>query len=101
VGQDGCVQALQRLAGVDAQFVGQQAAGPPVGGQRVGLPAAPVPRQHQLAVQPLPQRVLAGQPLQLAGERVVPAQAQVRIDPRLHCGQPQLDIASAFRSQWS
>ena len=69
VGQDGCVQALQRFSGVDAEFAGEQVAGTPVGGERLGLPATAIQRQHELAVQPLPQRMLGGQPLQLAGER--------------------------------
>jgi hypothetical protein len=90
VGEDGCVQALQWLAGVDAELAGEQVADAPVGGERLGLPAAAVQRQHELAVQPLPQRMLAGQLFQLAGERVVPAQRQVGVDPRLQRGQPQL-----------
>ena len=88
--QHGCVQALQRLAGVDAELAGQQVADPPVGGQRVGLPPAAVQRQDELAVQPLPQGVPGGQLLQLGGQRVVPAQRQVRVDPGLGRGQPQL-----------
>ena len=90
LGQHGCVQAPQRLAGVDAELTREQVADPPVGGQRVALPAAPVQRQHQLAVQPLPQRMLCGQLVQLGGQRVVPAQRQVRVDPGLDRGQPQL-----------
>ena len=58
MGQHGSVQAAQRLAGVDAELAGEQVTGPAVGGQRVGLPTAPVQRQHQLAVQPLPQRMV-------------------------------------------
>src|SRR6185312_4571802 len=61
VGQDGPVQVLQRFPGVDAELTGEQVTGPPVGGQRFGLPAAPVQRQHELAVQPLPQRMVGGQ----------------------------------------
>ena len=60
VGQDGGVQALQRLAGVDAEFIGEQVTDAPVGGKRVRLPAAPVQGQHELAVQPLPHRMLPG-----------------------------------------
>ena len=54
------MQPPQRLAGVDAELAGEQVADMAVGGQRVALPAAPVQRQHELAVQPLPQRMLAG-----------------------------------------
>ena len=53
------MEAPQRLPGIDAELIGEQVADPPVGGQRVSLPAAPVQRQYQLAVQPLPQRVAA------------------------------------------
>ena len=88
--QHRCVQSLQRLARVDAELVGQQIADPPVGGQRVGLPAAPVQRQHELAVQLLPQRMPGDQLLQLGGDRVVPAERQVRVDPGLDRDQPQL-----------
>ena len=89
VGEDRCVQALQRLAGVDAEFAGEQFADPLVGGERVGLPAAAVQRQHELAVQPLPQRMPGGQLLQLGDERVVPAERQVGVDPGLQNGEPQ------------
>ena len=84
------MQAPQRFPGVDAELVGEQIADPPVGGERFGLPAAPVQRQHELDVQPLPQRMLAGQLLQLGGDRVGPAQRQVSLDPGLKRGQPQL-----------
>ena len=84
------MQPPQRLPGVDAELAGEQVADMAVGGQRVGLPAAPVQRQHELAVQPLPQRMVGGQLLQLGGERVVPAQRQVGVDPGLERGQPQL-----------
>ena len=83
MGEHSGVQALQGLAGVDAELIGEQVAGPAVGGQRLGLPVAPVQRQHQLAVQPLPQRMLGGQLLQLGGERIVPAKRQIGVDPRL------------------
>ena len=83
------MQVPQRLPWIDAELIGEQVAGTPVGGQRLGLPAAAIQRQHELAVQPLPQRILGGQLLQLAGERVVPAKRQVRVDPRLQRGEPQ------------
>jgi hypothetical protein len=50
--------------------------------------AAAVQRQHELAVQPLAQRVLGGQVFQFGGERVVPAQRQVSVDPGLEGGEP-------------
>ena len=89
MGEDGRVQVPQRFPGVDAELAGEQVAGTPVGGERLGLPAAAIQRQHELAVQPLPQRMLGDQVLQLAGERVVPAKRQVSIDPRLQRGEPE------------
>ena len=91
------MQPLQRLAGVDAELAGEQFADPPVGGERVGLPAAPVQRQHELAVQPLPQRVPGHQLLQLGDERVVPAERQVGVDAGLQRGQPQFLQAGGLR----
>jgi hypothetical protein len=67
VGENRCVQVLQRLAGIDTEFDGEQAVDPLVGGERVGLPAGPVQRQHQLAVQTFPQRVAGYQLLQFGG----------------------------------
>ena len=64
VGQDRLVQVLQCFPGVDAELSGEQVAGAPVGGERLGLPAAAIQRQHELAVQPLPQRMACGQVLQ-------------------------------------
>ena len=90
MGEHGGVQAAQRLAGVDAELAGEQVAGPAVGGQRVGLAPATVQREHQLAVQPFSQRMVAHQSIQLGGERMVPAQRQVGVDPGLQRGQPQL-----------
>ena len=84
------MQAPQRLPGIDPELGGEQVADPPVGGQRVGLPAAAVQRQHQLTVQPLPQRMVGDQPLQFGGDRAVPAQHQVSLDPALPGGEPQL-----------
>ena len=91
------MQVLQRFPGVDTELTGEQVTRPPVGGERFGLPAAPVQRQHELAVQPLPQRILVGQLLQLGGERVVPAKRQIRIDPRLQRGEPQFLQAGCLR----
>jgi hypothetical protein len=79
---------LQWLAGVDAELPREQVADLAVGGERVGLAAAPVQRQHELAVRPLPQRVLGGQLFQLGGERVVPAKRKISVDPGLQRGEP-------------
>ena len=72
------LQGLQFLAGLDPQLTGQHRAGPPVGGQRISLPPAPVQRQHQQPPQPLPHRIPGDQPLQLPGR--LRRQAQLSID---------------------
>ena len=73
MGENGLVQALQRLAGIDPELAGEQVADPAVAGQRLGLSAAAVQRQHQLTVQPLPQRMAGDQLFQFSGDRAVPA----------------------------
>ena len=84
------MQAEQPGVGVDAQLVGQLGPQLGVGGQRVGLAAAPVEREHPQAAQPLPEGVLAGQPVQLAGHAGVPPAGQVGLDPVLESGEPGL-----------
>ena len=54
MGENGSVQALQRLAGIDPELAGEQVADTAVAGQRLGLPAAAVQCQHELAMQPFP-----------------------------------------------
>src|SRR5262249_28758942 len=73
--QRGRVQPLQRLTGAAAERVGKLLVTPPVSGQRVGLPATPVQRQHKLGMQALAQRVVGHQPLQLRGQHGVTAQS--------------------------
>jgi hypothetical protein len=59
-------------------------------GQRVGVAAGAVEREHQLAVQALVPRVLADQLLELADQLVVPAEPQIGVHPILECGKAQL-----------
>ena len=90
------MQAPQRFSGIDAELTGEQVAGALVGGERLCLPAAAVQRQHELAVQPLPQRMVGGQLLQFGSEGIVAAQGQVGVDPGLEGGQPQFLQAGRF-----
>ena len=83
-------QPTQLLPGLQAQLGGQHVPGPPVGCQRIGLPFAPVQRQHQQPPQPLPQRMLCDQALQLPGHLRVQPELDVGLDPALHRRQPQL-----------
>ncbi len=76
--------------GIDAKLVGQDAPHVLVGGEGVGLPAAAVQAQHQLRVELLLQRVSRDQLAQFRHDLTVPAQVQVRVDPRDQRLQPQV-----------
>jgi hypothetical protein len=67
------VQVPQRGSRIAAELVDQPLAQQPVVRERVGLPAAPVPRDHQLPGQALVQRVLGRRGRQLRQQpRVLP-----------------------------
>ena len=74
---------------VGAQLVGEQPPGLLEHGQRLGRPARGGERPHELAAQALAQRV-RGDERAAARRRSVPPGAQVRVDPVLDGGQPQL-----------
>jgi hypothetical protein len=62
-----------------------------VDGERVGLPASPVERGHQLCSISFPQRIGSHQRGQLTDQASgVPTQGQLGRDPVLDRGQPQL-----------
>ena len=58
--------------------------------QRVGLPAAAVEREHQLAAQALAEHVLGDERLELRHQVVMAAERQVGVDAILERGEPQL-----------
>jgi hypothetical protein len=84
------VQAAQLRRGVDAELFRQDGPGPLVGQQRIGLSAGPVQGQQQLRPKPLPQRLLAHQPLQLGHQLPVAPQPQIGLNAILHGHQAQL-----------
>jgi hypothetical protein len=81
--EDRPLESLQRTAGLDPELVDQSAASLLVARQRLRLAAATVERQHQLALQPLTERMLADQRVKLAHERCVLAEGEVGVDPIL------------------
>src|SRR6266545_5120692 len=88
--QDLPLELLERRAGVDAELLHE---GPPrvlEDVERVGLAAAAVEREHELAAQPLAERVLGDEGLQLADELAVAAPREVGVQPVLQHGDPQL-----------
>ena len=88
--QDGLLQPLQPRRRIDPQLLGQHRPGRLVHLQGVGLPPRPVQRQHQLAPQPLPGRMLGHQPLQLPDQPGVVAGGQPQLHQRLDRPQVQL-----------
>ena len=53
------------------------------------LPARPVQRHHELAVQPFPKRMRNDQTLQFGNHRVVLAQREIGVDAVINCDQPK------------
>src|ERR687898_1021099 len=88
--QDRPLQLPERRAWLDPQLIDQRAASRLVALERVGLAAAPVQREHQLQVEALANRVLAHQRFELADQRRVLAEREVRLDSVLERGQPVL-----------
>ncbi len=83
-------------ARLGAELLDEQHPGAPVEVQGLRLPARTEQRQHQLAHQGLPQRVLPHQPHQLRHELGVPQQRQLRVEPQLHGLQPQFFEVAAL-----
>jgi hypothetical protein len=55
------MQQLHLGSGLEAKLAHQDAARPAIGRQRISLPARPVQRHHELAVEWLAERVLGGE----------------------------------------
>ena len=87
---DSLVKVAQPGTRLDADFLDQVPPGAPECRQRRGPLARSVQRQHQQLMQPLPQRLGRGQRLKLRDDLPVPAQVQVRFDPRFQRVEPHL-----------
>ena len=79
--EDRLFQALQRLARLDPELLGERPSRVLVDLNRLCLTAATVEGEHQLAAQPLLQWVLSDERLELPDEVEVPAERQVDVDP--------------------
>lgn len=90
------VQGRQLGGGVRAQLVGEGAPGLLVHGERLGGPPGHVQGPHQLAVQPLGERMTGEQRPQLRHQLGTAAEGQVRLDAVLDGGQPQLGEAGGL-----
>ncbi len=89
-GQDALLQPPQVHSRLDAEILGQLLIGLLVGTERIGLPAAPVKREHLQAAQPLPVGVLGDQLAEGRDDLGVPAGVQVKLHAILGQGEPQL-----------
>ena len=88
--EDPRVQRPQLRARLDAQLPHEDAAGGGERVQRLGLPPGPVQRQHQLAGEALPERMLPHQLHQLLRRLGVAAERQDHLDVLLDRVQPLL-----------
>ena len=88
--EDAPLQVLERSPRLDAQLVGE---GPAAGGvalERLGLAAAAVQREHELAAEPLAQRMLVDERLELADELGALPEPEVGLDALLQAGEAPL-----------
>ena len=84
------LEALQSLARLETQFLGQQAARVVVDTQGVRLSAGAIEREHQLPAKAFAQWMLRNQSLQLRSDVGVAAESQIRLEPLLDCAEAQL-----------
>jgi hypothetical protein len=89
--QDRLLEALQLGTRLDADLLDQHCARLAVGVQRVALTAVAIERQHALRVQPLAQRMLVDERLELADQLAVAARREVGVDR--HFGRAHAQLA--------
>src|SRR5262249_12541473 len=84
------LEVLDRLARFQTEPIGQKAPQLLVAIERFRLAARAVERQHELSAQPLPQRMLGYEGLELADQVRMAGQRKVGFDSLLEDGQPQV-----------
>ena len=99
--QDRLLELAQRGARLEAELVHERPARVLVGGERVGLAARAVEREHELTAQSLAERMLADERLELADERrrAGRARARRRSDPPAPHGAAPRGEVSASRTR--
>ena len=95
--QDRRLQRPQLRRGLDREAVDEREARVAVLRQRLGLPALAVQGEHPLRAQALPQRVLADERLQLAGQPGVAAAREVGVDALAQAGEAEVVEARGLR----
>src|SRR5262249_43574671 len=81
VTEDRPLELLQRRSGLDPELFDEPPPRPPVELQRFGLSARAVQGKHQLDVNALAKRMLAGECLEIPYDEVVPGACQVGVYP--------------------
>ena len=97
VTQDRPLQLLQLRARLGPELLDECPASRGVRVQRVGLPTRPVQREHEVPAQPLAERVLGDQRLELCDELAVPPEREIGVDPILDGREPALVEVSGVR----
>ena len=90
LGEDRLLEAAQLLAGLDPELLDQNATRLAIGSECIRLAPGAVEGQDLLPAQPLTQRMLRHERLQLARERGVAPGGEVGLDPLLQHRDPQL-----------
>ena len=81
--EDRALESLQLVAELEPELLVEVRARVAVGGERVGLAAAAVERQHQLAAETLTERRLGDEPLELGHDLVVTTERKLGVDAQL------------------
>src|SRR4029453_7140628 len=82
------VELAQLPARLDAELVDERPPCVLVDVERLGLPTAPVEREHQQRTEPLTERMLGGERFELRDQVCPAAQRKVPLDPFLENRQP-------------
>ena len=90
VAQDRLLEPRELLARLEAEVLVQERPGAAIRGERIRLPLRPVEGEHQLLPEPLPERMLADERLELVDELGRAAEREIGLDPPLEREQPQL-----------
>ena len=84
------MEGPQRLARLEAELIDESPPHLLIRRERVGLAVGPIEGEHELRVQPLPERVLAREPLQVGDQVSGVTRRERRVKPILERGEPQL-----------
>ena len=90
VAEYAALQLAQLRRGLETELGGEVRARLLVRAQGLCLPAGAVERKHLLGAEALPQRMIRAQHLELGDELCVMAEKQLRVDPSLDGGEPEL-----------